>query len=763
MITRIVFIVVDVLAIFDILLIHRSIIRMKEDFAAKLSWAMKCSVLAILANIMIAASFDTLFAEISYTLYFASINWIILFLTGFCLLYTEHGGLMKKLTVPAIAVMAADTVSLFLNLVFHHVFVTREVTDAAGTVFYHTDFEVPYYIHLAIDYLFLVVVLASFVIRISKVYSMYRVKYAMILGVLLFVILMNVVYMAFGLNFDGSVVFYAVAGTLITFSITIFVPRTLMRASIGRAIDDMNEGLILFDLSRNCIYANEYAKKRFDIDEKEYGFENEPVATVTSKLGESGAFYGEQVFVRKAPEGELEEHYKIRYNRLADKAGHTIGSYFLIEDITEQIDSLAKINEAKNEADAANTAKSVFLANMSHEIRTPLNSIIGMNEMILRSTDDPKLIEYASDIRTSGDALLSLINDILDFSKIEAGRMEINPSEYDSTELIRSCCINFRQMTEEKGIYYNISCDEDVPRRLYGDAKLIRQIVSNIISNAVKYTKKGGIDIRIRARKMSLVKVADPAGGEKTAKPMLFPDREGDVCELIFEVEDTGIGIAKEDIGVLFDSFRRLNENENATIQGTGLGLAITKELVDLMNGDIQVESTRGKGTVFTVSVPQIIAAADPIGQLDINTARPEVKKYRESFTAPDAKILIVDDVKVNIKLMTELLKKTQLNMDTAESGTAAIKLCRENVYDLILLDHRMPQPDGIETFRVISKEGLNTETPVVMLTANALSGVEEEYLGLGFAGYLSKPVRVAELEDMLINLLPEEKVEILG
>ncbi|MBP5159223.1 MAG: hypothetical protein ILP10_02875, partial [Lachnospiraceae bacterium] len=587
MITRILFIAVDVAAIVAILLTLRSINRMKEEFSKSLSQAMISAISAILANILIAVSFGALFAEISYTLYFASINWIILFLTGFCLIYTEHVGVRKKLAWPAVAIMAADTASMFLNLIFHHVFVMDE-TEFGGMNFYMPQFKAPYYVHLAIDYLFLAVVLTSFVVRIFKAYSMYRIKYAIILGVVVLVIMLNIGYMAFNLKFDASVVFYAVAGTLISFSIRVFVPRRLMTASIGRAIDDMNEGLILFDLAENCIYANAYAKKRFEIDEETYGFANEPVATVAAELKKSGAIYGKHTYVREQQDdGRAPEHYNIRYNRLADKKGHTIGSYFLIEDITEQIKNMEEINSAKNEADFANRAKSVFLANMSHEIRTPLNSIIGMNEMILRTTDDPKLTEYASDVRSSGEALLSLINDILDFSKIEAGKMEVNIAEYDTAELFRSCYLNFRQMAEEKGIYFNISCDEDMPKRLTGDARMIRQVVSNIISNAVKYTKQGGIDIRIHSKKMSEVRVFDPENADEIPRQKLVPDNDGDVCMLCFEVSDTGIGIAKEDLGVLFDSFKRLNENENATIQGTGLGLAITKELADLMNGDI--------------------------------------------------------------------------------------------------------------------------------------------------------------------------------
>ena len=232
------------------------------------------------------------------------------------------------------------------------------------------------------------------------------------------------------------------------------------------------------------------------------------------------------------------------------------------------------------------------------------------------------------------------------------------------------------------------------------------------------------------------------------------------MADLIFKVSDTGIGIAPEDIDKLFDAFRRVNEEENATIQGTGLGLAITKELIGLMHGEISVESTPDMGSCFTVRIPQKIVDDKPIGRF---VSEPSVGAYRyeESFVAEDANLLVVDDVKMNLKLIVALLKKTKVNVQTALGGIEAMDLCREKKYDLILLDHRMPDPDGVETFKVIKREGLNTETPVIMLTANALSGAEEEYLQMGFADYLSKPVRGADLEAKLLKHLPADKVTV--
>ena len=739
MLTKATFILIDFLAIVDIFFTVNALGRMKEDYARYLSYALKAAVVAILANMLIAISFHPAFAEISYALYFASINWIVLFLAGFGLLYTEHQTITRTLTKPAVVLIGLDTLSLAGNVIFHHVYSVYEKTDLAGIVYYQTVFKIPYYIHLAIDYTMLVVVLLALLYRIRKNYSMYRIKYVLILAVLLLVVLMNLAYMTLELALDASVVFYAVAGTLIYFCIQIFVPRSLMNVAIGRAIDDMNEGLILFDLSHKCIYANAFSKVRLRLDTSEIGLDREPLATILKSIRERGTEYGQEPYVKRIENENgqvLEMHYNFRYNELTDVKGRSIGSYFLIEDTTENFRHMEEIRIAKENADAANQAKSSFLASMSHEIRTPLNSVLGLNEMILRSTEDPQLKEYAENIRASGDALLGLISDILDFSKIEAKRMEVKPAPYSMHHLLRDCYNNFIQMAGEKGLYIRIDCDETIPASLVGDVKLIRQILNNIISNGIKYTKVGGLSLRVTASAV-----------------------EENTCDLRMEISDTGIGIPEEEIGHLFDAFRRINEKENATIQGTGLGLTITKELVTLMDGTITVHSTLGKGSTFRVTLPQKVADAAASGEFRLHEVDSAKNQYHELFHAPDAQILLVDDVSMNLKVVKALLKKTQVQVETAGGGLEAMEKCRQKKYDLILLDHRMPEPDGIETFKVIRTDGLNTETPVIMLTANVVSGAEEEYEQLGFAGYLSKPVRGEELEKAMAGLLPKKMV----
>ena len=737
MLTKIIFVIIDCLAVFALYFTVRATDRIDRLYARWLKRTLLAGIVAIYANILIAFSFSNFFAHFAYSFYFASIDWILFFLVGFCLAYTEHEQALLKMAPVAAVVMALDSVSILLNTFFDHEFYVFAKRDSEGVVFYQTRPFLPFYLHLTIDYVAIIIAFIFILYRIVNSYSFYRTKYDIILSVLLLVVALNIAYMMFELPLDASVMFYALAGTLIYFSIQKLVPQGLMVSSIGRAVDDMNEGLILFDIADNCIYANAFSRQRFSIEPSEYNLSCEPVHTVLEALHAEGASTGAQAYRQTVTRGDnvVTEHYLIKYTQLKDSRSRLIGSYFLVEDNTEQVHYLAEIESARDQANEANKAKSTFLANMSHEIRTPLNSVLGMNEMILRSTDDPQLREYAESIKLSGDTLLSLINDVLDFSKIEANRMDIIPVEYNPHDLLRECYHYFEQMAESKDLYIDVTCDETIPSRLMGDEKLIRQIMTNIISNAIKYTREGGVKVHM--------------SDEGTAS---------DVRDMVITVSDTGIGIEQEDINYLFDAFKRINEKENATIQGTGLGLAITKELVTLMHGTISVHSTPGQGSVFTIVIPQKIVDKTPVGEFKkhIDTDR---KEYKESFRAPDARILIVDDAKLNLKVAQALLKSTLIQCDTASGGDKAIEMCRDTKYDLILLDHRMPEPDGIQTFHVISKEGLNTDTPVIMLTANVVSGAEEEYMRIGFADYLSKPIHGDELEATLIKHLPAEKV----
>jgi signal transduction histidine kinase/response regulator RpfG family c-di-GMP phosphodiesterase len=374
-----------------------------------------------------------------------------------------------------------------------------------------------------------------------------------------------------------------------------------------------------------------------------------------------------------------------------------------------------------------NEEKSVFLAEMSHAIRTPVNTITGMNSLILRESTDPGMLDHAADIRNAVSSLLSIMDDILDFSSIETGKMQIVPAVYDLSSLINDCYNMIIMRAQGKGLTLRVENNRDIPSKLQGDEMRIRQIIINLLTNAVKYTRRGEVLFQIDYEKVS-----------------------EDGINLIIHVKDTGIGIRPENIDQLFVSYERVDEKINRGIEGTGLGLSITRQLVTLMNGQISVESEYGKGTVFTVILPQKTVSIEPIGNYSdrIRNIRERLPQHQLWFQAPDAYVLVVDDVKMNLRVMEELFSASRMHVDLADGGEACLKAVTMQKYDLIFLDHMMPAPDGIETFRRMRQmEGnLNRDTPIIMLTANAVTGAKQQYLEEGFSDYLAKPVEEAAL-----------------
>ncbi|MCR5356277.1 MAG: response regulator [Lachnospiraceae bacterium] len=382
----------------------------------------------------------------------------------------------------------------------------------------------------------------------------------------------------------------------------------------------------------------------------------------------------------------------------------------------------------KDAADASNKAKSDFLANMSHEIRTPMNAIIGMDEMILRSSDDEAVRKYALNIQSAGKTLLSIINDILDLSKIESGKMELLPTQYGFASVMNDIVNMTRNKAEEKGLKYLLNVSPDIPSILEGDEIRIRQIMLNLINNAIKYTNEGSVSVDVSF------------------------DKNDSMLKVI--VADTGIGIKNEDLGKLFGSFQRLEEDRNRNIEGTGLGLNITMRLVKMMNGSIGVSSKYGEGTTFTAEMMQKVIDDTPVGDFAANLSK--LQDHREDFAptliAPDARILIVDDNEMNLEVISDLLADTRIKITTADSGAACINRLKEGSFDVVLLDQMMPGMSGTQTLGKIRQDHLADETPVIALTADAIVGARDTYLNEGFTDYLSKPIMYKDLEEALLK-----------
>lgn len=403
-------------------------------------------------------------------------------------------------------------------------------------------------------------------------------------------------------------------------------------------------------------------------------------------------------------------------------------------------DDLIRLVEAKcSEARRATKSKSAFLSNMSHEIRTPINSILGMNELILREADSGSIKEYSETIDASGKMLMALVNEILDFSKIESGRMELIPTDYCIADIVGDLVAMMSNKIEAKGLKFNVNIDPNLPCVTHGDDVRIRQVLTNILSNAYKYTERGGISFSVTGRSV------------------------GDKVFVHFEIEDSGVGISDEDMPRLFETFKRINEEKNRNIEGTGLGMSITAKLLEMMGSKIGVKSRVGKGSNFFFTIKQDVIDSNPIGDWNALVKKEKSEKTEKytSLYAPKAKLLVVDDNDMNLRVFGQLLKRNGLSVSEADSGFKCLEMVKEERFDIIFMDHMMPEMDGVETFHKIREgENLCKDVPVIVLTANAVSGAKDMYLAEGFSDFISKPIMPPVLEKMIMDYLPDELLE---
>ena len=402
-----------------------------------------------------------------------------------------------------------------------------------------------------------------------------------------------------------------------------------------------------------------------------------------------------------------------------------------IVDVTKIIEQNHLMKRLVLQTEDANRAKTNFVSNMSHEIRTPMNSIVGITEILLRSRHSPKEQEYLLNIQSSGRVLLTIINDVLDCSKMEAGKMQLFDEPYDTCSLFHDLRISMENRIGHSGLELIYDIDQDIPCKLKGDMGRIRQVIINLVNNAIKYTEKGSVRFSVHVRQ------------KNTDKVMLY-----------YEVADTGIGIRKEDQKILFDAFQRVEMDRNRYVEGTGLGLTISQNLVNMMGGVIEVESEYGKGSRFFFTIEQTIIDPTPVSAVNYNGQKDNVteKEAECLFIAPEAHILLVDDNELNLVVAKELLKPLRMQIDTAENGLQAVKMVRGSQYDLVLMDVQMPVMNGYEAtkqIRALTDPALSGIT-ILAMTANAFDEDRKKVLECGMDGFLSKPIIIEELIDTL-------------
>lgn len=448
---------------------------------------------------------------------------------------------------------------------------------------------------------------------------------------------------------------------------------------------------------------------------------------------------GKRYTIKSEVDGNT-KYLDISKEPVRDSEGNVVGIVGLINDVSEvSVEIKQQYEDIIEEAERVSRMKSDFLANTSHEIRTPLNAILGMTDLILREYDDEKLIDYVTNIKKSSNVLLALINDLLDFSKIEEGKMEIIPANYMFETLVGEIISTNKLKAYKKFLSFNSDIDLNIPCELFGDDKRITQVIMNLLSNAIKYTDKGGVTFKV-----SLV------------------EKNEETCKIKYEIIDTGVGIKEEDIKKLSNSFTRLENQRNKTVEGTGLGIAISDRLLQQMKSKLDIQSVYGEGSTFSFVLEQKIVDKTSYGEY-IRSKR-EVEENNQSFTAPNANILIVDDVFINLKVAEGLLEKLEMNIDTALSGQEAIDKCKTKKYDMIFMDHMMPEMNGAEAMNHIREEIEGYDNvPIIALTANAVSDAKQESFELGYSDFATKPIVLSYITGLIKKWLPKDLIEYMS
>lgn len=643
----------------------------------------------------------------------------------------------KAFTIPMVLICIG-----FLGLVFtvgHNqlFYVSYELSSDYGAS--HLITEVGPMYNLYVGYVILNM-LIPIVILVYCFFGKKQISYkniSALSALLMFIVFLNFTSDIFGLNFDTLPIGYVTMEYVILGILRRLRLYDVSNIAQSTAESSHQYGHIIFDNRRCYMGANDTAR---------YYFPELDKLAIDRKVGEA---FVEKEFVNWIDEFIAGNTSTKIFTRMERKVICSIRKYvnersqkaagYLIEirDDTEQQNLIEQLNVVNEElaqavevADNANNAKSMFLASMSHEIRTPINAIMGMNKIAMRECEDETVLSYLQDVENASHNLLAIINDILDFSKIEAGKIEIIEDEYDLAKLLKDVIDMVIFKAESKGLEFIIDIDEDMPSKLMGDENRIRQVWINLLNNAVKYTHRGSVKFKVSCHA-----------------------KESGMVNLIVNVIDTGIGIKDEDKDFLFTSFARLDEKKNSHIEGTGLGLSITNQLVQLMDGSIDVQSTYGKGSTFTVALPQAIVDSTVIG--DYRARYEASRKLRKEEVFVDASsldILVVDDNVVNLHVAAGLMKPTKAKVVCLRSGRECLEIITQKHFDIVFIDHMMPEMDGIEVLHAAKAlpNNLCKDSTFIVLTANAVSGMRERYINEGFDDYFTKPIDSDKLMELL-------------
>lgn len=614
---------------------------------------------------------------------------------------------------------------LIMTSEYHSLYYSNiSAKEVSGFLIISFDKEICYYLYMAYCiFLLLAIIAVSFRNWSSstgerKTCSAWLLLASLSPGIMFILYLLKLVQF-----FDLTPFGLLIGCIIIIFTVKRYGILNVIQIAQDNILENTNDGMVIVDDEYNLVYANPATYIAFP--ELQLGNGKQ----MREKLDE--------IFQKEESVNKIgDKHYEIRISRLyEDKA---LRGYLAWIFDMEFIDNYAsEILKLKEEAERANRAKTIFLANMSHEIRTPMNAVMGLAELIMQRDTDDMVKKYARDIKRSSKGLLNIINGILDITKIEAGKMQIVPEPYYAQSLFNDTMVIIAQIIKEKNLHFEMHIDENIPHQMYGDAMRLREILLNLLNNAVKYTNEGTISFSAK-----VVRESD------------------DWVHLEFRVKDTGIGIKEEDLDKLFNQFEQLDVERNKGIEGTGLGLNIVKELLNLMQGTIEVNSQYEKGSEFIITIPQKKIGDSKIQKLQWDMDELLEEPERIEFYAEQAKVLVVDDNQLNLEITKGLLENYNVTSDLALSGKEGIALAEKNTYDIIFMDCMMPVMDGTTAMRRIRELYKSSQSPaIIALTANAIVGVREELKGEGFDDYMSKPINMNVLEKILISYLPEKKI----